>query len=262
MSTWKDFEVQCTDYLNDKFGHYADFIHQGGADSTVPDILVKTRSGDSFYIDAKHSPAQCSQFVLLPDLNDGVFKYSSQNATLPNQYTKQITEYMNQDFDSFREAGTTGKEINMPDASDVFTGWIIQTYQNKEVRFFITNDFTILPVEQFSDYFKVSAKYRIKRSGSSNVGKKQCNLVMEHITQKNYNITACHIRGSKLFVESPRKLHDLRFILNGTEYMFSLRGNEYELRKLSNTYNANVIFSIKQKPYPGMSDDDFIHFLK
>jgi len=44
--------------------------------------------------------------------------------------------------------------------------------------------------------------------------------------------------------------------------MFSLRGNEYELRKLSNTYNANVIFSIKQKSSRGLNDEDFIRYLK
>lgn len=62
MAIWEDFEVECTDYLNKRFGAYARFIHQGGADSTVPDILVETNSGHSFYIDAKHSPAQCGQF--------------------------------------------------------------------------------------------------------------------------------------------------------------------------------------------------------
>lgn len=58
MARWEGFEIQCTDYLNRRFGAYARFIHQGGADSTVPDILVETKGGKSFYIDAKHSPAQ------------------------------------------------------------------------------------------------------------------------------------------------------------------------------------------------------------
>ena len=38
MKIWEKFEIQCTDYLNSKFGTYAKFIHKGGADSTVPDI--------------------------------------------------------------------------------------------------------------------------------------------------------------------------------------------------------------------------------
>ena len=42
MTIWEDFEIECTDYSNRKFGAYATFIHQGSTDSTVPDILVKT----------------------------------------------------------------------------------------------------------------------------------------------------------------------------------------------------------------------------
>ncbi len=46
MALWEEFEIQCTDYLNDKFGCYAIFSHQGGTDSTVPDILVQTKNGN------------------------------------------------------------------------------------------------------------------------------------------------------------------------------------------------------------------------
>lgn len=113
MAIWEKFEIQCTDYLNRKFGTYARFIHQGGADSTVSDILVETKRGKSFYIDVKHSPAQCGQFVLLPDLETCTFKYSRQNVNPINRYAEIIIDYMNEDFDAFREAGTAGKDINM-----------------------------------------------------------------------------------------------------------------------------------------------------
>lgn len=46
---WQDFELECTDYLNDKFGAFAYFEHQGGSDSTVADIKVETRGGKIFY---------------------------------------------------------------------------------------------------------------------------------------------------------------------------------------------------------------------
>ena len=57
MELWKEFEINCTEYLNTKFGNLAKFIHQGGADSTVPDIFVKTVFGNTFYMETKHSPA-------------------------------------------------------------------------------------------------------------------------------------------------------------------------------------------------------------
>lgn len=263
MSIWEDFELECTDYLNKKFGLYATFIHQGGADSTVPDILVNTKSGNSFYIDAKHSPAQCGQFVLLPNLETETFEYSRLNANRSNIYAEMIMDYMNNDFDAFREAGTAGKDIDMPNGSDIFADWIIQVYRDKGAEFFITNNYTILPIERFREYFDVSAKYRIKRSGSGNVGKGRLKLVMDYIEAHDYIITDTRIAGDKLFVVSPQQLHDHRFILHGIEYMFSLRGDEYELRKLSNTYNANVIFSIKHKASaPGMSEEEFIDCLK
>lgn len=263
MAVWEQFEVDCTNYLNNRFGAYAKFIHQGGADSTVPDILVETKSGRRFYIDAKHSPAQCGQFVLLPDLETQTFEYSRLNVNRINRYSQMIMNHMNNDFNSFREAGTAGKDINMPNGSDIFADWIIQTYKNKGAEFFITNDFTLLPIERFRDYFNVTAKYRIKRSGSGNVGKSRLNSVISFIDSLDYNISNSHTTGDKLFVASSQQLHNLRFILRGIEYMFSQRGSEYEVRKLSNTYNANVIFSIEKKyGVRSIPDAEFIRALK
>ena len=263
MANWIEFEIECTDYLNKRFGAHASFIHQGGADSTVPDILAKTNHGNSFYIDAKYSPAQCGQFVLFPDIATQTFIYSSQNSNRINIYTEKIIEHMNKQFDEFREAGTAGKDIVMENGSSIFSHWIILTYQEKGAKFFITNNHTLLPIEIFREYFDVTAKYRIKRSGSSSVGKSRLALVLEYIETHNYTITGSRAEGDKLFVTSNKNLHNLRFILGKYEYMFSRRGAEYEIRKLSNTYNANVIFSIKQiNSTPGLSDDDFIAALK
>lgn len=263
MTNWIDFEIECTDYLNKSFGAYARFIHQGGSDSTIPDILVETNHGNSFYIDAKHCPAQCGQFVLLPNISSQKFEYSRKNISKLNTFAQKIIEHMNKQFDEFREAGTTGKDIIMENDSSIFSNWIIQTYKEKKTKFFITNNYTILPIERFCDYFDVTAKYRIKRSGSGNVGKIRLSLVLNYIKSHDYAITGSQITGEKLFVTSNRNLHKLRFILEKYEYMFSQRENQYEVRKLSNTYNANVIFSIRQiNNTPGLSDNDFIDLLK
>ena len=131
MSNWEEFESKSTQYLSEKFGTYADFTRMGGSDSTVPDILVRTRTGKCFYIEAKHSPAQCGQFVLLPNIRTRQFEYSPLNATAINEYSRSIMEYMNMDFDGFREAGTTGKDIDLPNGDSVFAKWIIQIYKEK-----------------------------------------------------------------------------------------------------------------------------------
>lgn len=263
MTTWEDFEIACTDYLNNKFGAYAKFIHQGGSNSTVSDIRVETNSGKSFYIDAKHSPAQCGQFVLLPDIKTSTFTYSTQNANRFNTYASIIMNHMNHSFDEYREAGTKGKDIDLPNCEEIFSNWVIETYSLKRTRYFITNDFVILPIEHFQKYFDITATYRIKRSGSSNVGRSRINLISNYITNHNYCINDIKAKGDKLFVSSSINLHNERFIIQEYEYMFSLRDNEYEIRKLSNTYNANVIFSITKKGnIPGISDSVFISDLQ
>ena len=76
MNTWKQFEIDCTNFLTKHFGEYASFTLEGGSDSTVPDIQVKTKKNKQFYIEAKHSPAQCGQFVLFPNLKINKFEYS------------------------------------------------------------------------------------------------------------------------------------------------------------------------------------------
>lgn len=263
MAIWEKFEMECANFLNNKFGNYAEFTHQGGADSTVPDIFVKTNSGDTFYIEVKHSPAQCGQFVLLPQLDTKTFTYSDLNINKINNDAKIIMNYMNSDFDSFREAGTAGKDICIADSQDIFSSWITQTYKNKNVKFFISNDFKIIPIESFSAYFNISGKYRIKRSGSRDVGTNNTKSIINYINSRYDSIDSFYSESGKLFVYSSKNLHNIRFIIDNNEYMFSSRDDKYEIRKLSNTYNANVIFSITlNESKNGLSDKEFIDCLK
>lgn len=258
-----NFEIACTERLIKLYSAYAKFVRKGGSDSTVPDIHVTTNSGQTFYIETKLCPAQCGQFVLLPDINTGTFTYSSGNDHRLNVYAQKIMDVMNKDFDAFREAGTAGKEIIMPNGQEVFSGWIKQAYKEKGARFFMKNDYSIFPVDRILEYFNISATYRIKRSGSANVGKTNIPVIKNYISSLDYTISAFHPDGTKLFIESPSQLHDNRFIYRGYEYMFSQRDNLYEIRKLSNTYNANVIFSVFDKGnHSGLSSAEFIAELK
>lgn len=262
MTKWEEFEIECTNYLNRKFSAYATFKHMGGADSTTPDILVRTKHGRQFFIDAKHCPAQCGQFVLLPNTATSTFDYSSENDTQINDYTLLIMNHMNNSFEYYCNAGTAGKDINMSNGEVVFSNWVIEAYRLKGAFYFITNDFTLLPIERFKSFFNIKAKYRIKKSGSSSVGKKRAPSVVKYITN-NYTISDTFIDEGHLYAYSPKNLDQQRFILDSKEFMFSLRDKEYEIRKLANTYNANVIFSITRKGnVPGMSDLDFISVLR
>lgn len=257
MEQWLAFEVQCTKYLNQKFGERASFCHLGGEDSTVPDILVTTYSGRRFYMDAKLAPAQCGQFVLLPSVANRCFVFSDRNKTNLIPQVQVIINHMNANFEAYKEAGTAGKEIDLNDGGKTFCEWIISTYIQKGVEFFITNDYTILPIRDFAKHFHVTAMYRVKRSGSAAVGKRNLSRVIQYIKASGYPVERHVAEGGKLFIYSSVNLHDERFIFDGFEYMFSYRGDRFEIRKLSNTFNANVIFSIFKKEQKGLSDTEF-----
>lgn len=261
MANWRDFEDETVEWLNDAFREYAHFTLEGGFDSTVSDILVKTDGGDSFYIDAKLCPAQSGQFVLLPNIKTGTFDYSLSNATPLNAAAQEIISFMNDSFEDFKAAGTRGEEILFENAEDVFANWIVSAYQNKGVRYIFTNNYTILPIEDFQKHFFISAKYRVKRSGSSDVGKRRAEKILQNTSLGEYRISGYRVSKSKLFVKSPLDLHNRRFIYDGYEYMFSKRDSEFEVRKLSNTFNANVIFSIKSKGVSGLTQEQFVERL-
>ena len=261
MSTWEQFEIDCTNFLNEQCGEYAKFTHQGRSDSTVPDIKVETKKNKQFYIEAKHSPAQCGQFVLLPNVETRQFEYSRLNSTEINEFSQVIIDHMNNDFEEFKEAGTAGKNIEFDNCQNVFNDWIIKTYKDKGVKFFITNNNVILPIEEFAEYFNVSAKYRIKRSGSSSVGSGNIDKVTEYLKSIFSNIEL-KTTYDKIFIDSNEDLHNKRFVIGRNEFMISKRENNFEVRKLSNTFNANVIFSIELKTNKeGISIADFIFVL-
>ena len=240
--SWRNFEEECTEYLNEKYG--TKFEQQGESDSTVSDILYRGKD-KAFYIEAKMPNAQCGQFVLLPDLKNGVFKYSTKNKTSENEYTRIIVNFMDSNFDEFCNSGTAGSDIDMP--KSVFYNWIINYYKEKGAEFFITKDrgeFLIFPIDQFPNYFDVTAKYREKKSGSSSLNN-------SNISDFEYamSIAGIDFSFSGLDIISDRHLDGIK--VNGNKYNYLLRenGSNYKVRKLSNTRNANVIFSIELMDY-------------
>lgn len=116
-------------------------------------------------------------------------------------------------------------------------------------------------MKQVADYFNVSAKYRIKRSGSNSVGSGNIDKVVQYLTAKYPDIKLKSVKD-KVFIYAENNLHNERFIIGKNEYMISKRDDNYEVRKLSNTFNANVIFSIELRTSKsGISISDFIFIL-
>ena len=243
-------EINCFNYLNENFKtEHISFERNGGMDSTVPDIAVLKDKEVLFYIEAKDTSAQAGQFVLIPDLKEEKFIFSERNISSQNTETEQIISYMNKYFKIFKDAGSSGIEIGLE--SSIFANWIIGHYQANGSKYIIThngNDYIIFPVEKLKEYFTIGAVYRIKKSGSSAPAKRDIEKVEETIKDIYPNAEFIH-ESKKLYVELNDPLEDNSFQYNDNDYLLAFRDNNqpYEVRKLSNTKNANVIFNITLK---------------
>ena len=164
----------------------------------------------SFSIDVKLCPAQCGQFVLIPNRDENHFEYGK-NKLKHSKYTDVILDYMNDHFDEFCDAGTKGKEIDL--SSDILFGWIKETYLNKGVLFFMPNE-SIIPIDRIDQHFDVSAVYRVKKSGSGSVNNKEKETIIGMYP-------GLYETGKKLF---STKYHN-DFEMDGRTFIFADRGD-------------------------------------
>lgn len=246
MRPGEAFEIACYEYLKNFYSERnCKFYHEGGMDSTQSDIAVVKNGKIDFFIEAKDSIAQSGQFVLIPDENTETFIFSKRNRSKPNEMTNTIIEYMNRSFHRYNCAGTAGEVLDID--TSVFSQWIIEHYKERNVKYVISYDrgYIIFPIRKFNSYFDISATYRIKKSGSGEPAKKDIEMVKQKI--KNiYPSVFFKNEGKKLLVKIEAPLTIDRFVLGKYTYYFSEKStNIFEIRKLSNTYNMNVIFSIK-----------------
>lgn len=248
MKPGEEFEIRCHEYLKNSYGTSStSFFLENSMDSTKSDIAVIKNGFTRFYIEAKDTEAQSGQFVLLPDEESRTFIFSPRNYSLPNEMTEIMIEYMNDNFDRYNNAGTTGESLDIDPS--VFYDWVIEHYLNKNVKYVISykDSYVILPIRKFSSYFSIQANYRIKKSGSGEPSKKDF-PVLKNAIQAIYPSASFLEQGKKLFSTINDSIGLDKFILGGNTYYLSPRINgRYEIRRLSNTYNMNVIFSIQLK---------------
>ncbi len=247
MKPGEQFEKDCFEYLKSHFKtEYVDFVHMGGMDSTKSDIVTLKNGKELFYIEAKDSQAQSGQFVLLPEKDKKIFVFSPHNRSTENEMTRIITEHMNANFDHFANAGTSGQVLNVD--VDVFSNWIIQHYKSKNVKYVISRndgEYVIFPIRKFAEYFDIKSNYRIKKSGSGRPANKDIHDIEKLICQ-TYPTAEFSRENKKLFVYISKEIQEDRFTMGNYTYYLSRQGlNKYEVRKLSNTNNMNVIFSVE-----------------
>lgn len=245
MAGWQSFEQQCCDYLNRAYGsERVRFICDGGSDSTSPDIIVIIDGVNKFNIEVKSPQAQSGQFVVLNE--NGELIFSPRNRSNIEDALPFLT-YMNANYDRYATATTSGVDLEMD--PDEYNEWIINHYLEKNERFVITKDaysFIIFPTQRYGEYFDTECTYRIKKSGSNEVPKSIANSVSELFGGVTYRYEL----GKKLCViSSKRYTKGTKLTLGDYDYMVSavLDDGALYIRRLSNTNNANVIFSISLK---------------
>lgn len=244
--TWQEFEELCLAYLRTAYQESdAVFSRFGGPDSTKADIKVVVPGKDSFFIEAKKQQAQSGQFVVL--LAENSFSFSRRNADHDNPYSQQIIDYMNNHRERFEDPGTKGVDIAL--SQSIMVDWIKRHYQNKSVQFMISSkdnsEFVILPLDKLGDYFEVTAKYRVKRSGSSVPSRNNLDEIQSLLdgtdTELQFTTDRKLVASSDALVDGQR--------LSGGRYTYQFKQidttSQFTVRRLSNTANANVIFSLK-----------------
>lgn len=237
LKSWEINEKECFLYLINNYGNK--FILEGSHNSNISDIKVKNKN---FYIETKSIKSQCGQFVVLEEGNK--FIYSSKNKTSINEYSNYIINHMNNNFDLF--TNITSKPINIILDTNIFYSWVKNFYKLKNVKYFITkvnpNIYILIPLENIDNYFNISACYRVKKSGSSNVTKNNFDEIKLLLTNINFNFININ---KKIFIKTKSNINEKLKGYNYT-YQFKLIDKDlYEIKRLSNTNNPNVIFSIE-----------------
>ncbi|MCU5068334.1 PDDEXK family nuclease [Bacillus pacificus] len=267
-ANWELFEVESCNYLNTLYGGSSiTFQVDGGKNSSSSDIKVFNRDKYLFSIEAKYSPSQSGQFVLVE--NDNLYSLSPVSKFENNEYTQAIIDYLNENKGYYSPKGQKAIEISID--KKVLAQWITEHYQRKDSHFVITStklyDYkALLPINVIKDFFEVSAVVRRKKSGTADVAQYKIetsiNELKEYLKQHSLAVTEVVPQGKKTLIKLNRKV-DLkksdRYF--GECYFLSpnSKGEGYYIKQRSKTNNLNVIFSLV---YTGPEKNSGIELLR
>ncbi|WP_033827199.1 PDDEXK family nuclease [Bacillus andreraoultii] len=252
-ANWELFEIDSCNYLNELFeGSPITFQGEGGKNSSSSDIKVFDRGKYIFSIEAKYSPSQSGQFVLIEG-ND-LYSLSPVSKFENNEYTQAIIDHLNENKEQYTPEGQEAIEINID--KKILAKWITDHYKRKDSYFVITSnklsDYkVILPIDDIKDFFDVSAVVRRKKSGSTDVAQykiESCiNELREYIKQYGLAVTDVIPQNKKTLIKLNKGV-DLkkpdRYFGDGYYLSPNSNGEGYYIKQLSKTNNLNVIFSL------------------
>lgn len=260
-NAWEELENRCYEYLKQLYGKYHLIEPYGKSDSIKADIKIESLKNEEFFIEVKASQSQCCQFVLFPNEETKKFDFSKANKVPLSKNCKRIIAYMNALYNKYHKVTKKGIPVNVD--TSILYGLVQNFYSVKNVNFFMTEgtDFIIFPSDSFSDYFTIKAFYRRKPSGSSEPNELNNNSeILQGLNDDDISgIIEYRTIGNKIrcFFHSDNNLDKKKMIC--AHYTYQFKDNEYskmvsksknyvfEIRRLSNTNNPNVICQLSLK---------------
>jgi hypothetical protein len=248
MEKWELFEISSKNYLQKVVKiNEVSFTNTGGSDSTSNDIVVSHKGNELFSVEAKLSPSQCGQFVLV--LDDNKKFVLSERMRYTNIYTNQIINIIDTTYESEIPL------LNLDLSQSMIANWVKEHYKHKGVEFIITSSglnsfYAIIPISDVEKYFNFSGVLRRKRSGTRRVPKKDIlnciDVLKTHLNSNgilNYNIRN---DGSTIYLILNSTSNCIGENLYFDKYFLSSENQQkYKVRVRANTNNLNVIFSLK-----------------
>lgn len=251
--SWQEFEEKCTSYLSNTYGFNGRVQYHlvGKENSNTSDIKVCTSHKKTFFIEVKMEKSQCGQFVLQPNFESKTFIFSPLNKSIPTETTKKIINHMNINFEKYLNGGI----LTLSD--DILYSWVIDHYSKLGVKYLITSHnekIIIFSLNKIPIYFKINARYRIKKSGSRPLSELKRNIFIKTLKERGYNFTY-YMDDTNLIVCSPELTIGKRFQNKTDNFYLAKYGDKIRVRLLSNTANSNVIFSFSLKKFTQDEND-------
>ena len=260
-NAWEELENRCYEYLRHMYGDNNSIEPYVKSDSTKADIKVEPAASDEFFVEVKAGDSQCCQFVLFPNEDTESFDFSKRNKVPLSDNCKRIIAYMDGLYKKYYKVGKKGIPVEI-DSSTLY-GLVQDFYSVKKVKFFMTEgtDILIFPSSSFSDYFTIEAFYRRKTSGSAEPNESNNNAeIMQGLNEEGISGTIEYKSvGGKIrcFLHSDTYIHKRKMMCE--EHTYQFKDNNYskilskskkyvfEVRRLSNTSNPNIICQLSLK---------------
>lgn len=251
MKKWEVFEDESIDFLKKKFSEKnVTFKNVGKRNSNKPDIKVYFKNSLIFNIEAKFSPSQAGQFVVLIENNE--FIYSPRNKFRNNEFSKEILKYINSNFDKFRDTQQTSIEIECN--AEILANWVKDHYIEKNSLFIITSDClggykAVVPIEEINKYFTITACARRKKSGTRHLPLKDYSITEEVInaTLLDNESYEYYREGKKTYLElnCDEDLNKEDCYIGENLFLSKESEQKYAVKRLNTTNNINVVFSME-----------------